>query len=360
MRRIIGYLLKIVVTGGLFVPLFRPQTFGLAPDRFGGVTPQTLWNELRAADASSLAGWLALAVVLKLSGMLAGIGRWRLLLKGQGLFMPFWYMTQSWFVGRMFGIFVPGTIGLDGYRLYDSSLYTKEPLKCTTLIAVEKLIGFISLTFLVFLTFPLGFRLLKINVAILGVILLVLGIFVLATFLLLLNTRVIQVLVAVVPAPGAIRRKVDKLGGAITAYGGQRLLLLAAVACGLWVHFATCLMFFCTMMALRAPNTGLLDILFASPIMIYGTVIGPSVGGEGIREIVFATLLGGKSGVGAAVLFGHLGWWVGDVVPFLIGLPIFLMRSRPGRQQVQAKLAEAHQASASAEAPDDKTARLTP
>ncbi len=355
MRRIIGYCLKIVVTGGLFVLLFRPQTFGLAADRFGGVTPQTLWNELRAADASSLAGWLALGIVLKLSGMLAGVVRWRLLLKGQGLFMPFRYLTQSWFVGRMFGIFMPGTIGLDGYRLYDSSLYTKEPLKCTTLIAVEKLIGFISLTFLVFLTFPLGFRLLKINVAILGVILSVLGIFVLATFLLLLNPRVIQVLVAVVPAPGAIRRKVDKLGGAITAYGGQRLLLLAAVACGLWVHLATCLMFFCTMMALRAPNTSLLDILFASPIMIYGTVLGPSVGGEGIREIVFATLLGAKSGVGAAVLFGHLGWWIGDVVPFLIGLPIFLMRSRPGRQQLQATLAEAR-----TQAPDDKTARLTP
>ncbi|HPC14808.1 MAG TPA: sulfatase-like hydrolase/transferase [Candidatus Hydrogenedentes bacterium] len=355
MRRIISGSLKIIVTGGLFLLLFRPQTFGLRPDQFGGVTPMALLEEIRAADASNLAVWLLLAVVIKLSGMLAGIARWQLLLKGQGLYMPFWYMTQSWFVGRMFGIFMPGTIGLDGYRLYDSSLYTKEPLKCTTLIAVEKLIGFISLTFLVFLTFPLGFRLLKINVAILGVILFVLGVFVLATFLLLLNPRVIQVIVSVVPAPGAVRRMVDKLGASITAYSGQRLLLLAAVVCGLWVHFATCLMYFCTMTALRAPNTGLLDVLFASPIMIYGTVIGPSVGGEGIREIVFATLLGGKSGVSAAVLFSHLGWWVGDVVPFLIGLPIFLIRSRPGRAQLQAELAEARK-----QAPEDTHVRLTP
>jgi hypothetical protein len=268
--------------------LFRPETFGLAADKFGGVTPLTLWRKLTGVEFSNVFVWLLFATLIRLTGLFAGIMRWRLLLRGQDLKMPFWYMTQSWFVGRFIGIFLPGTIGLDGYRLYDSTRYTGEAIKSATVIAVEKLIGFISLTFLVFLTFPLGFRLLNINLPVLLVILSVLGMFVLVSFLLLLVPRAVQVLIAVIPVPGSIRNKVDKLGGAITAYSGRRGLLLAAVGCGLWVHLSTCFMFFGTMMAIRAQGTSLLDILFASPIMIYGTVIGPSIGGEGIREIIFA------------------------------------------------------------------------
>jgi len=348
-KRIISTLVKLAVTVGLFVLLFRPETFGLAADKFGGVTPLALWRELTGVELSNVVVWLLFATVIRLTGLFTGIVRWRLLLRGQDLKMPFWYMTQSWFVGRFIGIFLPGTIGLDGYRLYDSTRYTGEVIKSATVIAVEKLIGFISLTFLVFLTFPLGFRLLNINLPVLLFILAVLGMFVLVSFLLLLVPRAVQVLIAVVPAPAAVRSKVDKLGGAITAYSGRRGLLLAAVACGLWVHLSTCFMFFGTMMAIRAQGTSLLDILFASPIMIYGTVIGPSIGGEGIREIIFVKLLGATSGVAASVLFAHLGWWVGDVVPFLIGAPIFFLRSRPRKEEIQAQLAEARQEMAKAE-----------
>ncbi|NIA13552.1 MAG: sulfatase-like hydrolase/transferase [Nitrospiraceae bacterium] len=349
-KKAILFAIKVAVTVGLFVLLFRPETFGLKPDQFGGVTPAKLWAEVKGADKANLFAWLAFAAAVKLAGMMAGVLRWRLLLQGQGLKMPFGYMVQSWFVGRFIGIFLPGTIGLDGYRLYDSTLYTREPIKSVTVIAVEKLIGFISLTFLVLLTFPFGFRLLNINVGVLAVILTGLAGFVTASFLLLLNPRVIQVLAAVLPTPAALRNKVDKLGAAVTAYSGNRTMLLGAVACGLCVHLGTCFMYFGTMMAIRAANTSLLDILFASPLMIYGTVLGPSVGGEGIREIVFATLLGAKSGVAVAVVFAHLGWWVGELVPFLVGLPIFIMRSRPDQDRVKQEIEAAHREAAATEA----------
>ena len=348
-KKAILFAVKAAVTVGLFVLLFRPETFGLKPDQFGGVTPAKLWAEVKGADKGNLFIWLAFAAAVKLAGMMAGVMRWRLLLQGQGLRMPFGYMVQSWFVGRFIGIFLPGTIGLDGYRLYDSTLYTREPIKSVTVIAVEKLIGFIALTFLVLLTFPLGFRLLNINVGVLAVILTGLAGFVTASFLLLLNPRVIQVLAAVLPTPAFLRNKVDKLGAAVTAYSGNRTMLLAAVACGLCVHLGTCFMYFGTMMAIRAENTSLLDIFFASPLMIYGTVLGPSVGGEGIREIVFATLLGAKSGVAVAVVFAHLGWWVGELVPFLVGLPIFIMRSRPDQEQVKQEIEAARREAAVAD-----------
>lgn len=348
-KKIVSFVLKVAVTVGLFVLLFWPETYGLPIDQFGGVKPGDILREIQEADAHGVIFWLSLALVVKMAGLMCNVMRWRLLLHGQGIRIPFLYLVGSWFVGRTLGIFLPGTIGLDGYRLYDSSRYTGEVIKCTTVIVIDKLIGFIALTGLVFLTFPLGFRLLSVNIPVLGAILAVLGTFVAVCFLLLLNPRIIQVLVEVIPTPRAIRNKVNKLGAAATAYSGSRMDLILAVVLGLAGHVTTCFMFVGIMMAIKTSNTGVLDVLFASPLMIYSTVIGPSIGGEGIREIVFVALLGAKSGAAAAATLGHLGWWVGDVVPFLIGLPIFIVRSRPGRAELQAELADARRQAAQAE-----------
>lgn len=339
-KKVLLLCVKLGFAAGLFALLFYPQLFGLPADKFQRVSPGDMLEELRQAGASNLVFWLVAAVVVRVTGMLCGVLRWRILLRGQGLHMPFWYMVGSWFIGRTFGIFLPGTIGLDGYRLYDSSMYTGEVIKCTTVIAIEKLIGFIALTFLVFVTFPLGFKILDFSLPTLAITLLILGAFVGVSFVTLLNPRVIQVLVMALPTPTAVRAKVNKLGASITAYSGKRSDLLLAVFYGFIVHAATALMYFCTMMAIRTPNTNIFDVLFASPLVIYSTVLAPTVGGLGAREIVGVALLGGQSGAAAALTFFHLGWWVGDVTPYLIGLPILAFRSRPSAAQVQAKLAE--------------------
>lgn len=333
-------LVKVLVTVGLFVLLFRPETFGLREDIFGNVSPATMLAELRAVHPQHIAAWMTFAIVVKFAGMFAGVLRWRLLLRGQGLDIPLWYLIRSWFIGRSIGIFLPGTIGHDGYRLLDSGRYTGELLKCTTVVVVEKLIGFIALTFLVFLTFPLGFRLLNINVAVLSVILVGLAGFVAVSFFLLLNPVVIQSLLRRLPVPGGLRGKVDKLGSAVTAYSGNRSLLITATFLGLLVHLGTCFMYFGTMMAVRAEGTTLWDILFASPIMIYGTVLGPSIGGEGIREIVFVTLLKGTTPGASAALFSHLGWWVGELVPFIVGVG-FILFSPGARKELSQERAAA-------------------
>ncbi len=340
MKRIISILLKIVVTVGLFVLLFWPETFGLPPDTFGGVKPMALLNEISSLNPSHAIPWLLFALFIRLGGIMCGVVRWKILLNGQNLYMPFGYMTQSWFIGRTIGIFLPSTIGLDGYRLYDSVLYTRDVVRSTTVIFIEKIIGFISLTTLVFLTFPLGFRILKFNTLILLIILFILGLAVLFFLSLLLQPYIIQLILYSIPTPNKVKKILNQLGEAATAYAGHRKYLLLAIILGICVHLSACLMYFGTMMALRSENTSIWDILFASPLMIYGTVLGPSVGGEGIREVVFATLLGGKEDTLKVVAFAHLGWWVGDVVPFLIGLPFLIFRKRPQKEEIQKKMEE--------------------
>lgn len=350
--RLLSYVVRIGVTVLLFTLLFRPETFGFSADQFGGVKPKDMLNELQGAGIGNVAIWLSFALVIKLLAIFCGMIRWRLLLHGQGLRMPTRYLAESWFVGRMFGIFMPGTIGLDGYRLYDSSRYTGEVIKCTTVIAVEKLTGFVALTGLVFLTFPLGMQVINIKLPVLAAIMAVLSVFVVVFFLLLLNPRVIQVLVAVVPTPRIIRNPLNKLGAAATAYSGNRSSLILAVFFGVLSHFGTCLMYFGTAMAIRAENVDLAHILFASPLVIYGTVVGPSVGGEGIREFGFLALLATGAGAtaAAAVTLAHLGWWVGELVPFLIGAIVFIGRKRPERAELEAEVAETRKEAAAGQA----------
>ncbi|MBX3180438.1 MAG: sulfatase-like hydrolase/transferase [Candidatus Hydrogenedentes bacterium] len=331
---------KLAFIAALFVFLFRPQTFGLDSGLFKDLTPASVWAAVRAIDPATAAFWFGFAMVMKLAGIFAGITRWRILLRAQGVHIPYWYLTKCWFWGRAIGLVLPGTLGLDGYRLVESSRHTGEVIKCATVIAVEKLTGFIALFSLVFLTLPLGLRLFPINLALLAAVLLVLACFIAGTLLLLLQPRIIQVLVASLPVPGSLRGKVNKLAVAATAYSAHRGALFRALGLGLCVHLGICLMYFGTASAIRAENTGILEILFASPLLIVGSVFAPTVSGVGVREVVMTTLLGPGAGHAQALLFGHLGMWFGEVIPFILSLPLLILTGRPNREALLEEIAE--------------------
>jgi arylsulfatase A-like enzyme/uncharacterized membrane protein YbhN (UPF0104 family) len=339
-KKVLVFLLKVVFITSLFVLLLRPETFGFRPDLFKNITLQGLLDDLKSIEFGNAALWFGFAVAVKLGGILAGVIRWRILLRAQGVHIPFWYLTKCWFWGRAIGLFLPGTLGLDGYRLVESARHTGEPIKCATVIAVEKLTGIIALFSLVFLTLPLGLRLFDINLVLLGIVLLVLAGFIGASLLLLLQPRVIQIFIASLPVPGFIHEKINKLGVAATAYSAHRGALFKALFFGLCVHLGICLMYFGTASAIRAENTGILEILFASPLLIVGSVFAPTVSGVGVREVVMTTLLGGVAGGSQALLFGHLGLWFGEVVPFVLSIPLLLLTGRPNRDDLMEEIAE--------------------
>lgn len=337
-KKVLVFSLKLVFIVSLFVLLFRPETFGLPADLFRDITPQQLWHDLKTIDLGTAAVWFGFAVAVKLGGIFAGVVRWRILLGAQGVYIPFWYLTKCWFWGRAIGLFLPGTLGLDGYRLVESARYTGEPIKCATVIGVEKLTGIIALFSLVFLTLPLGLRLFPINLALLAVVLIILAGFIGTSLLLLLQPRVIQIFMASLPLPTAVHEKVNKLGIAATAYSAHRGALFKALFFGLCVHLGICLMYFGTASAIRAENTGILEILFASPLLIVGSVFAPTVSGVGVREVVMTTLLGGVSSGSQALLFGHLGLWFGEVIPFILSIPLLLLTGRPKREDLEEEM----------------------
>ncbi|MFN8641346.1 MAG: hypothetical protein U0802_06690 [Candidatus Binatia bacterium] len=47
----------------------------------------------------------------------------------------------SFLIGRFIGTFLPGTIGLDGYTLYEAGRYSNQWSRAVTAKMLEKLIG---------------------------------------------------------------------------------------------------------------------------------------------------------------------------------------------------------------------------
>src|SRR5581483_3861529 len=89
--------------------------------------------------------WFLAAIAIKLVGIFANVLRWQVLLAGQGIRLGFGYLTGTYFVGRYFGIVTPSTMGLDAWRLYDTARLTRRPVECTTVLAVERLLGLVGL-----------------------------------------------------------------------------------------------------------------------------------------------------------------------------------------------------------------------
>ena len=340
LKSAIQWLIKLGFTLALFGLIFRPDLFGIQKP-FIKVSFREVWTAIQEVRLGSFLPWFALAVGIKACGILSSMLRWRLLLIGQGMSMNFWHLVGAYLVGRFAGMFLPGTVGLDFYRLYFVGRHTGKWIESTTVIAVEKLIGFIALAFLVFVTLPFGLTFLRFKIPLLGATLAVLGAFIAVSFACLLNPRILQVLIAVFPVSRwpKIEGKFARLAQAVTAYSGQRPLLLWAVLLGFLVHLTTALMYFCTAMAIRTEGVRVAHILFAAPLMISAVVIGPSIGGEGLRELVMVMLLGRQVGGAKTFLFSHLGFWA-DPLPLVGGLILML---RPAHYQPRIDLSRLEQ-----------------
>ena len=137
------------------------------------------------------------------------------------------------------------------------------------------------------------------------------------------------------PGGERVRSKLESAVSSVTAYQGQRVLLLKAVALGFWVHTATTLMYVFTSLAVGG-EVALYSILFVGPLMIVATVGFPlSMGGEGVREFTFVSLLA-RIGVASEIAFllSHLGFWVGEIIS-LAGGVIYVRRSPAYRPAIE-------------------------
>lgn len=321
-----SWLIRIAITAGLFVILF-----------VFFVKPGELLRDLRQVAL----GWLLAATAIKAVGIFASILRWDQLLRGQGYRAPLGYLAGSFLVGRFFGMFLPSTLGLDGYRAIDLGRRAHDGVGSVAVILVEKITGFFTLFVLILVTLPAGVRFVPVQVlAAAGAILFVP---VVVAFLLLLRPGLVERVASWLlrlrfPGKARVEGLVRRSVAAVTAYQGQRAgraRLVRAVLLGLVVHGTTVLLYYFCARAIAA-QASLADMLFVGPWIILATVGLPTMGGEGAREFTALGLLG-RIGVGEsqAFLVGNLGFWAGEFIPVVLGGLILALRPAHYRPKIE-------------------------
>ncbi|HIL01479.1 MAG TPA: hypothetical protein EYG06_05270, partial [Myxococcales bacterium] len=129
-------------------------------DGSGGSVPA--WNlildQLNSIDPTVFWTFAALGAAIRFLGVLASMYRWRLVLLGQRIELPFMHILGAFLIGRAIGFFLPSTAGLDGYKLYDAARLSGRTVEVTAGTVLEKVLGVtgIFLTYLIALPFGMS------------------------------------------------------------------------------------------------------------------------------------------------------------------------------------------------------------
>lgn len=262
------------------------------------------------------------AMAIKLAGVVSSAYAWHLLLVGQGIRFPFWSkIMTSFLIGRFIGTFLPSTLGLDGYTLYEASRYSNQWSRAVTAKALEKVIGVAGLFVGMTLTLPFGYSVIvdvtqsigrpqtaPLLAAAIGTIAGGISLTVVAG---LVRPGLLTALIGLAgrAVPHRLAAPLGRFEQSVAAYRGQLGLLLFALLCKFAAHFATAVVYFFTALAIGVTGAQFWPITFGSTIQILATVLSPTIAGEGAREAFQALLLSKQlGGVPQAVLSAALGF----------------------------------------------------
>ena len=273
-------------------------------------------------DGNTFFMFALLAMLIKFVGVLSSALAWHLLLVGQGIVLPYWQTTvTSFLIGRFIGTFLPSTIGLDGYTLYEAGTYSNQWHRVITAKGLEKFVGITGLFLGMILTLPFGYSVLQdvtqkfpslpppeIQALVIGG---VAGSISFVVILGLVRPGLLSFALSIVGRfmPSKIQVQVQQFTNAATAYRGKVGLLLLVLLNKFVTHFTTAVVYFFTALAIGVTTASFWPIVFGSNIQILGTLFAPTIAGEGVREAIQALLLDKQlGGVAQAVLSGALGF----------------------------------------------------
>ena len=270
-------------------------------------------------DGQTFLLFALLAMGIKFIGVLSSAFAWHLLLIGQGIRFAYWQSTVTAFlIGRFIGTFLPSTIGLDGYTLYEAGRYSNQWTRVITAKGLEKFIGITGLFLGITLTLPFGYSVLQDVTskegAAMTLALIILGVCGGVSSVVVLGLVKPGLLVWIIKTfggflPGKIKSKVEEFTDAVAAYRGKTKLLLLALLSKFVTHFTTAVVYYFTALAIGVTTAAFWPIVFGSNIQILGTIFSPTIAGEGAREALQALLLEKQlGGVAQAVLSGALGF----------------------------------------------------
>jgi hypothetical protein len=273
-------------------------------------------------DGNTFLMFALIAMGIKFIGVLSSALAWHLLLIGQGVRFPYWQSTvTSFLIGRFIGTFLPSTIGLDGYTLYEAGRYSNQWHRVITAKGLEKFIGVTGLFLGMVVTLPFGYQVIVdvteklekpeaapiLAAAILCVAGSVAGTVIIGLVYPSLLTWAMKLFGRFMP--GRVRKEIEGFTEAVGAYRGKVGLLMFALFNKFITHFTTATVYYFTALAIGVATVSFWPIVFGSNIQILATLLSPTIAGEGAREAFQALLLDKQlGGVAQAVLSGALGF----------------------------------------------------
>ena len=363
-RTRLSNLLKLLLTVGMIYHLLVWPF----DDGAGQVVPawQLMVDLIRNIDPAVFWPFVILAATIRFVGVMASMYRWQLVLRGQGIELPFWHILGAFLIGRAIGFFLPSTAGLDGYKLYDAARFSGRTVEVTAGTMLEKVLGItgIFLTYLVAL--PFGMSIFGENAALVAAVTVPMALGIIGVLLAILwFPGIVQWVIETVPIPAKdqIRGVITRTSEAAAAYRDKKGLVLMMLLMSFCLHFFTAAMYVFLAIAVGAEADALFwPVVFGSSIQIFATVIGPTIGGMGVREAAQVLTLGSLLGPIVAAVSATLGFWVGEV-PTLFGFLFWMARGddyRPAYCRVngvQVDYEEAAKAATALETEDEKAER---
>lgn len=299
--------LKIAVSLGLIA--FILTKVGLAET----------WNSLRGAHW----GFMAVALALFIFTLPLRALRWQALLDGLGMHVPVARLTELYFVGTFFNIFLPTGVGGDVIRAVELTQDSRHGAEAIGTVFVDRLTGLLVLFVIALAALPFSYRLVETEVAAAIVIMALAG--VVGGWLLLQGDLL-----------GRIGRRLsflpaqDKLEKLYRAVGGcGRRALAWALAVSVLFNLANILVNYLIALALGVHLSPWYFFAFV-PIISFSLTLPVSLGGLGVREGTYLLLFGQAGVAPEQALALSLAYYAITVVTGLLGGLVYAIEGARG------------------------------
>jgi hypothetical protein len=281
---------------------------------------------LKQADRNWLiVGWLCYSVVEILATV-----RWQILLGIQGIRLSWLKAGAIVVIGLFFNHFLPGGVGGDAMRLYFIfKLAPRQKVGATLSIAMDRLLGLLTLLFLAGISLSLRFDALTRSSPSRHIVYLTLTLLSVSfVFVVLLFWLAGAGLLRELPRATPFRKLIIESGEALLRYRTHFLTTAFAFLITVVAHLAYYTSYYCAAESLHLAAhrpASLVDILSIMPLVDTIVSMPMSLGGVGVRETLFQELLGNLSHVPPAIaaLSGSLGF-LNQAAWGLIGAAIFV------------------------------------
>ncbi len=274
-KKAIINVLKVLVTVTIIYLIFKRFQIGLA-DIVASLQHRPVWF---------LAALLAQIMAVSFSIM-----RWKVLLSGQDLAVPWTHAIKTFMVGRFLGTFTPTGVGLEAYKAYDIARFTGRAEAAVSVVLVEKLVGTLfSLGLLVVVTLP--FFIGAMEAKFFYVFGAFFALLIVCALVLLFSPGALRAVLRVrYPFKARLERPLGRLVDALTVYNRRKTSILVAVLLGILVYLFWFLTYYANSLALGA-GLSLGQVLKVGPLTQIATMIPLSIAGIGLREGAFMGLL---------------------------------------------------------------------